>query len=180
MGEYDDLPNVTQPSIWDKMFPGAPYKVRLAAGGREGADKLATVRAMMPNANVQPVENNEDNFTFTNKLGQRELYNPKGPDLGDLASLFRDAMVQGGGVAGGAGLGLAALPTAAGTGPVGPISAAVAGKMLGGAAGGQLADRVVDYVSGVPSSAPVSEQAAQMASDAVSLPMGEVIGLASM
>lgn len=76
---------------------GAPYDVRKYVGTAPDADRDATMRQFYPDA--KPV--GDQNFIFTNKDGQRQLYNPKGLDTGDVYSAGRE-IAEGLGATGGA------------------------------------------------------------------------------
>src|SRR5689334_21642542 len=66
---------------------GAPASVRLRVGGSPEGDRLANLRKFFPDA----VPYGSDNFVFTNPdTGKPTLYNPKGFDFGDVASMGRE------------------------------------------------------------------------------------------
>lgn len=105
---------------------GAPPLVRMLVGGTtKQEDRLATIRRIYPGAFQDPVD--PENFIFKNPdTGKMTLYNPKGLDTGDVASVTRE-VTQAAGSAAGATLGVpAGLPGIAG------------GSMLGAAAGEEV------------------------------------------
>lgn len=118
---------------------GAPANVRIAVGNAvTDRDRLATLRGFYPDA--EPI--GDGNFIFTDpETGRRRLYNPRGLDTGDLASVAAPAAAQ---MLGGAVGGILALPSAAALGPAGPA----AGVGLGAAAGQQLLDAYMRNVMG--------------------------------
>lgn len=112
---------------------GAPAAVREAVGSGPDQDRLANVRQYFPDA--VPYEDN--NFVYTDPgTGRKTLYNPPGLDLGDIASVARDAAVGVGATAG------AVLGSGAGPGGT------VAGAGLGAGAGGSLYSGVSNLVGG--------------------------------
>lgn len=121
------------------MGAGAPYGVRSAVGGaRQMQDKLATLRRYAPDAEVY----DNDNFIFTDpKTGKRVLYNPKGLDIGDFASITSEIASGLGGTA----AALAATPPAvAGAIPTGGASLTTIPVAFGlGAAGGSELENLV-------------------------------------
>ena len=112
---------------------GAPAIIRAFVGGIYNRDdRLATLRNYYPDAEHY----GDDNFVFTDPhTGAPTLYNPTGFDLGDVASVGREA-TQVVTSAGGAALGTLA-------GPKGTVLGAGAGN----AAGGVLWDQFVQYAS---------------------------------
>jgi len=85
-------------------------------GGAPLKDRLANLKQFFPDA--QPF--GEDNFVFTDPgTGRPTLYNPEGIDVGDVASLAREAtqtVFAGGGAIAGAGGGLIGAALGAGLG----------------------------------------------------------------
>jgi hypothetical protein len=105
---------------------GAPAFVRSVVGGSPQQDRLANLKRYYPDATPY----GEDNFVFTDPQTKRPtLFNPKGLDMGDVAGVGREvtqaagaALGTGVATAAGAatgGLGLAAIPVAAGLGTAG-------------------------------------------------------------
>jgi hypothetical protein len=106
---------------------GAPAQVRALVGAVDKPeDRLATLRRFFPDAFRDPVD--PDNFLYTNpKSGLLTLYNPRGLDVGDVASVSRE-IAQGVGGTLGAVAGAASMPV---TGPAGPLVGAGLGTMAG-------------------------------------------------
>ena len=115
---------------------GAPANVRAAVGAAQTPqDRLTTIRRFYPDARPEGT----DNFIFTDPRTQRPtLYNPRGLDLGDLASVAPEVGEAVGGAIGGA---LAAVPATIGAPVTGGASylAVPAGVGLGAAAGREIA-----------------------------------------
>ena len=104
---------------------GAPPKVRALVGAAPEKDRLATLRKFFPDARPSP---DGTNFLFRNPAtGKVTVYNPKGLDIGDVASVAR----EGGQAIGGA---LGAIGGAA-------IGGGLPGAILGGAAGTEAGDQ---------------------------------------
>jgi hypothetical protein len=105
---------------------GAPYTVRGVVGSARDPDKLATLKRYYPDAE----QTDDGNFIFTDPTNKkRTLYNPKGLDLGDFASLVRQyAETIGGTVGGGAGF----------------VAGGIGGALLGAGAGQAVAGKAVD------------------------------------
>jgi hypothetical protein len=115
---------------------GAPANVRAAVGAAQTPqDRLATIRRFYPDARPEGT----DNFIFTDPRTQRPtLYNPRGLDLGDFASVAPEIGEAVGGAIGGA----LAAPVAVGGAPVtggASFLAVPAGVGLGAAAGREIA-----------------------------------------
>lgn len=127
---------LVQPTIDTKR--GAPASVRAVVGSVPDQDRLANLRRYYPDA----AASGEDNFTFIDPTtGRQTLYNPPGLDVGDVASVGREAAqmigAAGGGIAG-----------AAGAAPSGFLAAPVAvpvGAALGSQGAGELYDRIMNY-----------------------------------
>jgi hypothetical protein len=123
---------------------GAPLGVRASVGSARPRDKLATIRAIYPDA----VEVKGGNFIYTDPAsGKRTLYNPKGLDTGDLPSVAREATEALAGAAGG----LLGMPA----GPAGMV----AGAGLGTAAGGKMMDLARSLMGQPSTAAPVTDTA---------------------
>lgn len=120
---------------------GAPAAVRAIVGSAPDQDRLANLRKYYPDA--QP--SGEDNFTFTDPTtGRSTLYNPPGLDVGDVASVGREAAQMIGATGGG-------IAAAAGAAPTGFMAAPVAvpvGAALGSQGAGELYDRIMNYFNG--------------------------------
>lgn len=131
----DDALSAPDASIDERM--GAPASVRAVVGSaRTPEDRLATLRQYYPDA--QPVD--DDNFVFTDPKTKRQVrYNPKGMDIGDVASVGGEMSEMAGGVLGGA---AAAVPALAAAVPTGGASllGIPAGIGLGAAGGRELFD----------------------------------------
>lgn len=111
---------------------GAPPAIRALVGGAPNDEsRMATLKRFYPDAVRMP--GTEDNFIFTDP-GSKKLtvYNPKGLDVGDAASLAREATQFAGGAAGAF---QGAVSGTAVAGPVGAVAGGVAGAGLGAAAG---------------------------------------------
>jgi hypothetical protein len=123
---------------------GAPARVRKMVGDAKTPDeRLATIRKVYQDA--QPY--GDDNFVFTDpESGRPTLYNPKGLDYGDVASVARETMIGVGsslGAAfGGAGGFVAGIPT----GP-GALLSGTGGAMAGAGLGAATAATVYDYLA---------------------------------
>lgn len=128
--ETDTVPQVPSPTPVPANT-GAPAIVRALVGGAPNpASRLATLRRFYPDA--QPDPKDPENFVFTDpQTGKPTYYNPKGPDLGDLASIAREGAQMVGATLG---AGQGAL-TGSAAGPVGTFAGGVTGAGLGGAAG---------------------------------------------
>lgn len=105
---------------------GASPFVRMLVGGvSKPEDRLSTIRRFYPGAFADPKDAN--NFIFKHpETGKLTLYNPKGIDTGDVASVTRE-VTQAAGSAAGATVGVA-----------GGLPGMAAGSMLGAAAGDEL------------------------------------------
>lgn len=125
---------------------GAPAALRaMMAAYQKPEDKLKLLQKYYPDA--QPT--GDDNFVFTNpKTKRATLFNPSGPDIGDVAEYGRIVPEIFGGIAGGA----AGTMVAPGPGTVG-----------GGIAGSQLAGEMYDLAlrsqAGIPSTRTYGEAA---------------------
>ena len=118
-----------------------------AVGGAPAADRLATLRKYYPDARAY----DGDNFIFTDPETQRPtIYNPRGLDFGDVASLRPEAAEIAGGVIGGAIATPPALLAAPATGgrsvalgiPAAAAAGATAGRELENLYATQLGPRV--------------------------------------
>jgi hypothetical protein len=113
---------------------GAPASVRAAVGSMEHlGDRLKVLRQFYPDAEPDPVD--PGNFIYTDpKTHRLTLYNPKGLDVGDVASVGPEVGEMAGGAMGAAGGGLLGLAG----GPVGAVGSGIAGAGLGAAAGREI------------------------------------------
>ena len=157
---------------------GAPVSVRASVGAaQKPADRLANLRRFYPDA----APYGEDNFIFTDpKTKLPTIYNRKGFDVGDLASIGGEASEMAGGVIGGA---LAVPPAVAGALPSFGTSLLTipAGIGLGAGAGRELFNLL-----GVPSgqidtrSVPnrLTDAAVTVGSNTVGARLGDLIGQA--
>lgn len=145
---------------------GAPARVRMLVGSAPLPDRLANLKRFYPDA--QPY--GDGNFVFTDPdSGRPTLYNPEGFDLGDVASVGREAaqMVGGGfGAVAGAPFG-------------GPLGTAV-GAGAGAAAGGVAFDAVMNLTQGrVDTRGPLAvlvDTAVDFGANAVGQRIGEMVG----
>jgi len=124
---------------------GAPANVRAMVGAaRTPEDRLATIRKIYPDATPF----GEDNFVFTDpKTKLPTIYNPKGFDAGDVASVGGETAEMMGGIVGGALAvpgALAAAPVSGGT----SLLAVPAGIGLGAAGSRELYDRAMTLLAG--------------------------------
>lgn len=120
---------------------GAPASVRAMVGGAPEQDRLANLRRFYPDARPD----GEDNFAFTDPTtGRPTLYNPPGIDVGDVASVGREAAQMIGATGGGMAAAAAAAPTGFMAAPV----AVPVGAALGSQGAGELYDRIMQYFNG--------------------------------
>lgn len=117
---------------------GAPASVRAIVGSVPDQDRLANIQKYYPDA----IPSGEDNFTFTDPTtGRPTLYNPPGLDVGDVASVGREAAQMIGATGGGIAAAGAAAPTGFMAAPVAiPVGAA-----LGSQGAGELYDRIMGF-----------------------------------
>lgn len=162
---------------------GAPSYMRALVGGAPTKeDRLKTLQKFFPDATPDP--NDPDNFIFTNpETGTPTLYNPKGPDIGDIASMSREGVQAVGGAVGatvgagaGGAAGLAGGPAAPVTSPVGAFAGGVAGAGLGGAAGGEAFDLVAKQ-AGMSDSRTAGEHVADTGASVLSNAAGQAGGM---
>jgi len=146
---------------------GAPMalRARIAAYSKP-SDKLKALQLYYPDA--QPV--GDGNFVFTNpETKQPTLFDPKGPDFGDVAEFGRVIPEMVGGAVGGFGGTLLA-----------PGPGTIVGGIAGSQAGGELYDLALRGMTGVPSSRTFGEAAKDVginaAIDAATLGAGEFAG----
>lgn len=182
---YPDMPKaefVEKAQVIDKKS-GAPAKVRMMVGSAPAKDRLASIKQFYPDA--EPF--GEDNFIFTEpRTGRATLYNPKGLDAGDVASVAREgAQAVGSGmgaVVGGTAGGLAGLaggPAAPATVPGGAVVGASYGAGVGSAVAGSLFD-IARNLAGGTDTRNVGERLTDTALDfgaaAVGQRAGEIVG----
>ena len=146
---------------------GAPASLRaMLAAYSKPEDKLRALKKYFPDA--QPF--GEDNFVYTNpKTKQPTLFNPKGPDVGDIAEFGRVVPEILGGIAGGS---------------MGTMMAPGPGTIAGGIGGSQFAGEMYDLAmrstAGVPSTRTYGEAAQDVgintALDLATLGAGEFVG----
>jgi hypothetical protein len=134
------------------MKTGAPPTVREFVGGSNKADRLANLKISLKNYYGKDIEAQQDNdgrLFFTNPdTGTLTAYNEDNPTVlgipiptaGDLASVAPEIARGVGGVFGG----IAAAPSAAISGPFGPV----AGVGLGASAGKEIYDVVAEQFRG--------------------------------
>lgn len=121
------------PAVADlDMRTGAPASVRAAVGAAPSPeDRLATLRRFAPDA--RPF--GDGNFIYTDRrTGRLTVYNPRGLDVGDVASITPEIGEFAGGAAGAAAA-VAGIPATGGL----SLFAVPAGVGLGAAAGRELA-----------------------------------------
>lgn len=124
---------------------GAPARVRAVVGSLTDAEsRLATIKKFYPDAFAFE----DDNFVFTDPAtGKPTLYNPKGLDLGDVASVAREVTITvGGGLGAAAGVITAAGATVATGGVAAPTipPAALVGSGFGSAIAATAFDHFMD------------------------------------
>lgn len=114
---------------------GAPARIRAAVGSATTPqDRLSTLQQYFPDA--APAADTPGNFVFTNpQTGQPTLYNPKGLDRGDFASIGPEIGEAVGGAVGAVG----GAVTGAFAGPIGAGVGGVTGAGIGSAAGREAA-----------------------------------------
>jgi hypothetical protein len=147
---------------------GAPAYVRAVVGTAPQQDRLANLQRYYPDASPEDA----DNFTFTDpKTKQRTLYNPPGLDVGDLASVGREASQFVGSVGGGFAGAAAAAPTGLMAAPVSvPVGAA-----LGSQAAGESYDLLMKALTGMKDTRSVPQMVMETASaTGVEAVMGKV------
>jgi hypothetical protein len=147
---------------------GAPAYVRAVVGTAPQQDRLANLQRYYPDASPEGA----DNFTFTDpKTKQRTLYNPPGLDVGDLASVGREASQFVGSVGGGFAGAAAAAPTGLMAAPVSvPVGAA-----LGSQAAGESYDLLMKALTGMKDTRSVPQRVMETAgATGVEAVMGKV------
>lgn len=161
---------------------GAPSYLRALVGGAPTKeDRLKTLQKFFPDAVPDPSD--PDNFIFTNpETGAPTLYNPKGLDIGDVASLSREGVQAVGGTVGatvgagtGATAGAAGGPAAPVTSPVGALLGGAAGAGLGATAGGEAFDLVAKQ-AGMSDSRTAGEHLADTGASVVTNAAGQMGG----
>lgn len=146
---------------------GAPASLRaMLAAYSKPEDKLRAIQKYFPDA--QPF--GEDNFVYTNpKTNRPTLFNPKGPDVGDIAEFGRVVPEILGGIAGGS----------AGT-MIAPGPGTIAGGIGGSQLAGEMYDLAMRSTLGVPSTRTYGEAAQDVgintAIDLATLGAGEFAG----
>ena len=157
---------------------GAPGRVRMLVGSAPETDRLANLKRFYPDA----VPYGDDgNFVFSDPgTGKPTLYNPKGLDTGDVASVAREgAQAVGGGLGaafGGAGGFVLGTPG----GPPGQLAVgsrgAVLGAGLGSAAAGSLFDIVTNIFDGRIDTRSLGQRSAETATEFFAAAAGQRIG----
>lgn len=109
---------------------GAPAVVRASVGSAvTPQERIATLRSFYPDAK----EYGDDNFVFTNpNTGKQTIYNPKGFQYQDLASIGRETAQFAGSIIGGA---VGAVSGGATGGVTAPVVGAIPGATVGAIAG---------------------------------------------
>lgn len=152
---------------------GAHPSVRAFVGAvNDPEDKLASLQKYYPDA----VPYGDDNFAFVNPdTGKLTLYNPKGLDLGDWASITKEGFQIAGGTLGAVGGG--AIGTAVAPGP-GTVAGGVAGAGTGFATAGTAYDTLVEKLGLTVDTRDIGEKAVDFGIDVAIGAAGEGIGLA--
>lgn len=158
---------------------GAPSRIRAVVGGFSGEDKIKVLRQFYPDA--EPV--GVDNFVFTNPdTGKLTVYNPKGLDFADVASVTKDILKAAGGTIGaavgatGGAVGGSVVP---GPGTVaGATAGAIGGAALGTAGGAALFDAFVP-LSGLDDPRSLGSRAADLGMATVEGAAGQAGGAAA-
>ncbi len=152
---------------------GAPIRVRTSVGAaRTPQDKLSTLQKYYKDATPWGV----DNFIYTDpSSGVKTLYNPKGLDMGDIASSARMISEFLGGSVGGSAALLA--------GQLGPqvatpeeIYTVPMAYGLGAAAGGEMFDVMADYFTPTVETRTTIQQAADLSYDVLANAVGTRAG----
>ncbi|TWT11719.1 hypothetical protein [Reyranella sp. CPCC 100927] len=166
---------MTDPDRIDKRT-GAPGEVRMRVGAAPTPqDRLSTLRKTYPDA--EPY--GDDNFVFRGPGGRPTLYNPKGLDWGDLASLLPEYGEFAGGTLGGM---AATLPGVLGAVPSFGASLATipAGIGLGAAAGRYGTELAAHYLMGTDDTRNIGQRMADTAitagTNAIGARVGEMVG----
>lgn len=130
---------------------GAPASVRAIVGSVPGQDRLANLQKYYPDARAS----GDDNFVFTDPTtGRPTLYNPKGLDVGDAASVGREAAQMIGATGGG----MAAFGAAAPTGLLAAPVAVPFGAALGSQGAGEMYDRAMQFFNKTKDSRGLGQQ----------------------
>lgn len=155
---------------------GAPGDVRVRVGAAPTPkDRLSTLRRTYPNA--EPY--GDDNFVFRGPAGRPTLYNPRGIDWGDLASLLPEYGEFFGGTLGGM---WAGVPGVLGAAPSLGTSLALipAGVGLGAAAGRYGTEMFANRFLGTDDTRNIGQRLADTAAtagtNAVGARVGEMVG----
>jgi len=154
---------------------GSPATVRAIVGSAAPQDRLANIQRYYPDA----IPYGDDNFIYTEpQTGRITLYNPEGLDLGDVASVAKEATVavaSGLGAAGGGLMGLGGGPAA----PVTVPGGAAIGAGFGGAVGAELFDISAGLIGGRVDTRSIIDRASQPVFEfglgAVGQRLGEVV-----
>lgn len=123
---------------------GSPATVRAIVGSAAPQDRLANIQRYYPDA----IPYGDDNFIYTDsETGRITLYNPEGLDLGDVASVAKEATIATASTLGAIAGGLAGVAG----GPAAPLTVpggAATGAGLGAAAGAELFDISAGLIAG--------------------------------
>lgn len=166
--QKDTLSGVQKERIDSKS--GAPSFVRAMVGSvYDQKDRLSTLQKHFPDA--QPY--GDDNFIFTNPETNRPtLYNPKGLDRGDIASISREAVVTTGS---GIGAAVGAM-TGLGTAGTTSIPAAMAGAAQGAAVVGTAYDKLLNKLGMTVDTRSYMQKALDVAAEGALAAAGEGAG----
>lgn len=155
---------------------GAPSAVRAIVGSAPEQDRLANLQRYFPDA----MPHGDENFIFTNPETQKPtLYNPKGLDMGDAASLTRDATMMAGSAVGAIAGAAGGFITGAGDSPMSPaggLIGGIAGAGLGNAAGASLFDAVMSLTAGRIDTRPAGQRAVESVLDVAFGSAGQALG----
>jgi len=156
---------------------GAPGRVRKMVGdAKTPEERLKTIRNVYQDA--QPY--GEDNFVFTDpESGRPTLYNPKGLDYGDVASVSRESMIGVGSTLGAAFGGAGGFVLGAPTGPGALLSGsggAVAGAGLGASVTATVYDYLAEKFGGTVYEGGVSRRTADVLTEGAGAALGQGIG----
>lgn len=156
---------------------GAPARVRKMVGdAKTPEERLKTIRNVYQDA--QPF--GDDNFVFTDpESGRPTLYNPKGFDYGDVASISRETMIGVGSTLGAAFGGAGGFVAGVPTGP-GALLTGAGGSMAGAGLGAATAATVYDYLAekfgGTVYEGGIARRTAELATEASGAALGQGIG----
>jgi hypothetical protein len=136
---------------------GASSSIRMRVGGVAEENRLAAIQSIAPDA----VPIGANNFAFTDpETGLPTLYNPRGFDVGDVASIPAELAEFGGSAVGGT---IGATGGALTAGPPGIIPGMMMGSGIGGAMLRDLTQGVITSGLGIEDARSTSEKLADTA-----------------